>query len=766
VLSGSNPNQLIDTSLTPEELAQSLLGPGVEVSNVTFSGGDASTGSFEFTDPTVLGFGRGIVLASGRADDVVGPNQADDTSRDFALPGDHDLDQLSGFDTFDAAVLEFDFVPESNQVVFFYVFASEEYPEYVQTPFNDVFAFFVNGVNYAEVRQTAGDPSAQFVPVAVNNINNSNPTQDPPPDAKRPDLFRANYFNPGGDSVIDLELDGITKVLTFQAPVDAGETNHMKLAIADASDGILDSAVFIQAGSLVSNDNPVADLSLLPESGNAPLVVTAIVEGEDPNGLPLTYSINWGDGTVSTGPLDQPVNDDEKTALVDHTYTIGGEYNVVLTVSNGTLSGTSTEDVDVLGTVGVVGTSGNDTFRVTSDGSTLNVYVNKPPSGPADFTKDLSSPLPFVIDARAGNDSVLINVAGALAGPIHYRAGGGDDQLVIEGGTLQVESTTTGTLNTTVATGAELRTTQLNQHGLTLAEAARVTLLPGGGTSRITSLAIGTGATLDITDNALMVDYTGASPVDTIRDDILTGRGGAGFGKPWDGTGITSSTAAEANVTAPNSRSVGYAENALLPLGAYSSFRGQTADITSVLIAYTRTADANLDGVVNNDDVTIVGANYAPDGSKPAWALGDFDYNGFVDNDDVTLLGVFYNPIAIPAPPPAPLEVGLLAADEALQEAGATDGILGEIFPSRPDTQSAASSAVWESAPTIGPSALPNSAATTPKSLWNKYEDREGVIKLLAESIAGDHSIRSVGLRNARPATTRQPVVAIWPNVE
>ena len=62
------------------------------------------------------------------------------------------------------------------------------------------------------------------------------------------------------------------------------------------------------------------------------------------------------------------------------------------------------------------------------------------------------------------------------------------------------------------------------------------------------------------------------------------------------------------------------------------------------LCAYTRTGDANLDGVVNNDDVTIVGANYAPGFAKPRWALGDFDYNGFVDNDDVTLLGVYYNP--------------------------------------------------------------------------------------------------------------------------
>jgi hypothetical protein len=83
-----------------------------------------------------------------------------------------------------------------------------------------------------------------------------------------------------------------------------------------------------------------------------------------------------------------------------------------------------------------------------------------------------------------------------------------------------------------------------------------------------------------------------------------------------------------------------------MPLGPYKSFHGATVDDTSVLIAYTRMGDANLDGVVNDDDVTIIGATYAPGIPQPSWALGDFDYNGFVDDDDVTLLGAFYDPAA------------------------------------------------------------------------------------------------------------------------
>ena len=352
VPSGVNPNQIVLSGLTPTQLAQSLVGPGVSVSNANFTGGAASTGSFTFADPTVVGFTQGIVLSSGSAADVVGPNLADWTSTDFGGAGDADLTALSGFPTFDAAVLEFDFTPTANQVVFQYAFASDEYPEWVNTGFNDVFAFYVNGTNYAVVRQVAGDPGAPFVPVAVNNINNGNPL-DPSFVPMRPDLFRANYFDVnGGPSAIDLEQDGITSVLTFQAPVIPGVPNHMKLAIADASDGIYDSAVFIQAGSLVSNENPVADLSLAPESGAAPLTVTAIVEGEDPNWNPqddpaLSYTIDWGDGTSSAGLLAQPYGESEKTTLVDHTYAAAGQYIVTLTVSNGTLSGASTEDVHV-----------------------------------------------------------------------------------------------------------------------------------------------------------------------------------------------------------------------------------------------------------------------------------------------------------------------------------------------------------------------------------------------------------------------------------
>jgi hypothetical protein len=185
---------------------------------------------------------------------------------------------------------------------------------------------------------------------------------------------------------------------------------------------------------------------------------------------------------------------------------------------------------------------------------------------------------------------------------------------------------------------------------------AGTVVLSGNGTdanpSVLDELSIMGGAVptaqLDLSDHALVLRDQVPDMLYTLRSQIIAGRGGSGLGKHWNGNGISSSAAAAANAIEAESRSVAYARNGDLPLGPYTTFRGQPVDGTSLLIAFTRTGDANLDGLVNDDDVTIVGASYAPGVANPHWALGDFDYNGFVDDDDVTLLGAFYDPSASP----------------------------------------------------------------------------------------------------------------------
>jgi len=346
---GSNSNEVVNTAQSATAIAQTLVGSGVSISNVQYTGANDAKGTFAFSDPGVLNMSSGVVMSSGNANQVIGPNTSDWNSTAWGTAGDPQLDALSGFPTYDASVLSFDFVPVTNQISFQYVFASDEYPEWVNTPFNDVFGFWItdgNGVanNCAQVRQTAGDPNSPFVPVGINYINNSNPVQYPMPSPMRSDLFRENYV---GSSTINLEADGLTKVLTCQSSVTPGVVNHMRLAIADASDGIYDSFVFIKAGSLTSNARPVADLGFDRPTGVAPATISASVEGHDPNGAPLTYSINWGDGYASSSQSLA-----HNTTNVAHTYQYAGKYAATLSVSNGTYVGTSCDEIIIGGIVG------------------------------------------------------------------------------------------------------------------------------------------------------------------------------------------------------------------------------------------------------------------------------------------------------------------------------------------------------------------------------------------------------------------------------
>lgn len=305
-------------SLTASDLANALVGSGVSVSNATFSGSNVAGGTFA-GGASAIGFESGIILSSGAVASVPGPNGSDSTTTSNGVAGDADLTALAGFATLDAAILEFDFVPNAGTVTFQYVFASEEYNEYVNSQFNDVFGFFVNGTNCA----TVGSPAQ---PVTINTINGGNPLGTGATNAA---LYRNNDLSDGGGS-IDTEMDGLTVVLTCTASVNANVTNHMKLAIADGSDSALDSNVFLKAGSFTT-EPPAASADLSVSKSDSPDPVTV---GEE-----LTYLV-----TVSNaGPAAA-----QSVSLTD-TLPAGLTF-VSATASQGTCSGTATIACD-LGTI-------------------------------------------------------------------------------------------------------------------------------------------------------------------------------------------------------------------------------------------------------------------------------------------------------------------------------------------------------------------------------------------------------------------------------
>ncbi len=222
------------------DLVNTIIDPAtVTVSNISFTGTLDAVGIFSDGLSSGLGIDQGIILTTGSAAGAVGPNNEEDYSVDNGLSGDSDLDILvDPYETYDATVLEFDFETTTSNLYFNFVFASEEYEEYVGSAFNDVFAFYVDGTNIALVPGTSD-------PITVNTINQ---------------YTNSAYFVSNLSGTYDVQYDGFTKVLVASLLGLSPGTHHMKIAIADTSDYIYDSAVFIEAGTFSGNpSNPVPE---------------------------------------------------------------------------------------------------------------------------------------------------------------------------------------------------------------------------------------------------------------------------------------------------------------------------------------------------------------------------------------------------------------------------------------------------------------------------------------------------------------------------
>ena len=250
-------HDLTTPGVTAATVAQELVGPGVTISNAKFTGANAACGTFT-GGAGIISFAKGIILSSGDISVVKGPNDSAYAGVENGEPGDAGLNALiasTGYTTYDAAALEFDVTTKGKTVVFSYVFASEEYSEYVNTKYNDVFAFWVNGHNYA----TVGNPAK---PVSINTINNG--YNNDGKTTSHPELFINN-----SPQVYNTQMNGFTKKLTLVAPVKPNKPNHFKLAIADTSDARLDSDVFIKADSLlVDNKRPTPAIKSLTVKKN------------------------------------------------------------------------------------------------------------------------------------------------------------------------------------------------------------------------------------------------------------------------------------------------------------------------------------------------------------------------------------------------------------------------------------------------------------------------------------------------------------------
>lgn len=314
----------VQNTLTPEQLVQQvLLGSGVSVSNVMFNGAPANTlsmqaGQFDGTASNI-GMATGILLASGHDTLANGPNDfGGGTAPGGGLqgPGDPDLSQfLGGNMTFDAAVLEFDFIPNGDTLRFNYVFGSEEYDEWTCSGFTDAFGFFLSGpgINgpYSNNAVNIALVPGTNVPIAINSVNlgvpgsagNAATCAALDPNWQNNSVYYVQN-NPVGPTV---EYDGFTVVLEAFSLVTCGVQYHIKLAIADANDAILDSGVFLEGGSFTSSAAVTASLSTavgLIDSTLYEGCASAVLEFERYAGFMTTDTVQLVVGGTAIGGTD------------------------------------------------------------------------------------------------------------------------------------------------------------------------------------------------------------------------------------------------------------------------------------------------------------------------------------------------------------------------------------------------------------------------------------------------------------------------------
>jgi len=235
-----------------------------------FSGGTENEIEIINGDTVVMSLDMrsGILLTSGPGRCAEGPNNSSGACSSLSpyamLNGDADMITLDSGVT-DGAMLEFDFVPLQHKISFEYIFASEEYPEFIGS-FNDVFGFFIWEVG------VPGDPHTNIAllpttqtntsKVTINNVNwgnkcNSSPSCFPTcpgvPPTTCPGSANSQYYVPNYDTYPQgqyMQFDGRTVVLTAEANVTPGKTYHLKMGVANVGDNNLGSGVFLRAGSL------------------------------------------------------------------------------------------------------------------------------------------------------------------------------------------------------------------------------------------------------------------------------------------------------------------------------------------------------------------------------------------------------------------------------------------------------------------------------------------------------------------------------------
>lgn len=315
-----------DTRASAMEMANTIFGDGAQVVNASYTGARNSSAIYSGGDtisPDATPSDTGVIFSTGNASDFTNsagngwwgssdPNQSNSTTTDTRGPDNvAGFNALAGTSTHDASYMDVDFVPTGDTLTMQFVFSSEEYPEYVNSLYNDVVGVWVNG-QPVDVTVGTGDTN-------VDNLSS---------------MSNINLYNDNTGDAFNTEMDGFTVTLSLKMAVVPDQVNSVRIGIADVGDSAYDSNLLIAANSVQSTLLAINDeLNLAPDHTRT---IDVLANDHGPGGSTLTITqINGHDvsaGDSITLPSGQTVTlnadgtfdvtADAATGHANFTYTI------------------------------------------------------------------------------------------------------------------------------------------------------------------------------------------------------------------------------------------------------------------------------------------------------------------------------------------------------------------------------------------------------------------------------------------------------------
>ncbi len=384
---------------------------------------------------------------------------------------------------------------------------------------------------------------------------------------------------------------------------------------------------------------------------------TMVVQSEVPtwignSGTDNSWSnyLNWTGGLPSTTQNPYPL-----LALSNPTLpkqTTANLYNTIAANTTITLDGN--QSVTHLGFDSpnsyTIAPGSGGSLTITGTAATLNVL-----SG----SHFITAPL-MIASATIANIAGSLTVSGGFsnAGVTFTKTGAGSMNISgtqtntansifnANDGVTNFNSNVGGNLNLNANSTVNFGSAQ-NLRALTIASGKVVTAQKGGANTVRISTSWTINGKLDLNDNSAIFDYTSTSPLDSIRQLVLSGYNNGS----WNGNDIMSTLAQPGQSTTKGA--IGFAEASSLFSTFPAMYAGQNIDSTTIVMRYTTAGDANLSGNTDILDFNVLAANFGKTGMT--WQKGDFDYDGTVNITDFNLLASSFGQSVPSTQPPAAL---------------------------------------------------------------------------------------------------------------